>query len=697
MSLFKHITPVSLANRNASWEGKVLKFSLFAEDAESVEYLFYSQPYQMEEDQSYPLLGGVTLTREKFCFGNLWNWEGVLSDSIPHNRELGYVIRLWKKNTGNKKEFRWIIDPYARESAGAEIWGKSYNFKIDSENYHISKTKRKATLAKHHIRRLPVIRPRVVRQVCVSHPFHPMDNSIIYECHVRGMTQSPSAQLSNSQYAGTYRGLTEYIPHLKELGITAVELLPVCDFDETENPKITPKTGEKLYNFWGYSSLLFFAPKQSYAYDKQNPVQEFKDMVEAFHAADMEVILDVVYNHTAELGHGGPVDHFKWLGQRTYYMHDSAHNMANYSGCGNTMNCSHPVVKQMIIDSLRYWANEIGVDGFRFDLASILTRSPEGDHHTFPYIWWEIKHDPALSGIKLIAEPWDAGGGYHLGHVSRYAEWAEWNDRFRDNMRKAIRGDLGTIAHVKNALLGSPEIYGSTSLGRQMSINFLTAHDGMTLWDLMSYNEKNNEQNREGNTDGVDENYSNNCGEEGPSNKPEINALRRKKMRTAHLLLQLSNGIPMLLAGDEFSRTQSGNNNAYCLDNTTTWVDWELLNTNRELFEFVKNAINFRRDHFVFMFSEKSQYDWYNSQSESEDLGHYIRTLMWKVTHPDFPGRVICVLFNFFEEPLEFRLPGEDLWDCVFDTALERISPSTKKQSGTVKVKDFSIQVYKQE
>lgn len=680
MKLFKIITPQFFGSPGSIWQGHQLFFNLYTENAEEIDYFFYTNLQEIQTNTAHPLSEQVTLFKKNYCVGGLWSWTAVVPAGF--DSPIGYLICVWKIDplTGIRIA-HWITDPYARQSTGGEEWGHSYNFQVNRHDGSLYKTPRTGENFKKHPRRLAILSPSSPAAFPIRRPNHAWETSILYECHVRGLTRSPSATLSNPHYGGTYRGLMEQIPYFKQLGITTLELLPIFDFDETENRKHSPLSGERLFNYWGYSPLSFFVPKQSYAFDRQNPTEEFKTMVAALHEANLEIILDVVYNHTGELDEDGPIDHFKGLGTDLWYLQDSQNRFLNHSGCGNTLNCSHPLVKQMILASLRYWANEMGVDGFRFDLAPILNRDGAGHLQVFPSLLWEIRHDPLLKGIKLIAEPWDAGGGYQLGHTAHHAQWAEWNDRYRDTLRQVLRGDQGQVADLKDRLLGSPQIFQSPAKGRHFSLNFITAHDGMTLWDLVTYNEKHNAINGEHNQDGTAENYSHNCGIEGETEDATVLALRHKKMRMFHLLLQLSNGIPMLVAGDEWGRTQKGNNNAYCLDNSISWMDWEQLKTRTALFTFVQKAIAFRQSHFSFMFSSESQYRWFNSLGEPEDLRHHIRTLTWQITHPLFPEKAFCLFMNFFDDPLEFYFPDQAIWHQVFNTALELPTSSQAQQS----------------
>ncbi|MBF0276896.1 MAG: glycogen debranching enzyme [SAR324 cluster bacterium] len=692
MSIFTNILPLPVASPGTLWRGDQLQFSLYTEIAEEIEYCFYANPYQIKTGEDFPLLERVILKKDQFCFGEFWNWTASLSEDRSDSL-VGYLIRVWKKDIATgKKAGCWIFDPHARESTGGEDWGQSYHFQIDPKDYTLRKSLRSSSNFKEHPRRLSVLRSSSPGPARPERPKHPFETSVIYECHVRSMTCGEGATLSDSRFSGTYQGLVEQIPYLLELGITAVELLPIYDFDETENWKKSPLTGERLLNYWGYSPISFFVPKQSYAFDRQDPVSEFKKMVDAFHQAGLEVILDVVYNHTGELDENGPVDHFKCLGEENWYLHDEEKRLLNYSGCGNTLRCAHFAVKQMILASLRYWANEIGVDGFRFDLTTILDRDHEGEIQKFPTLLWEIQQDPALNGIKMIAEPWDAGGGYQVGHLAHHAHWAEWNDQYRDSIRQAVQGAEGMMGQVKNCILGSPNLYQTVEKGRRFSINFITAHDGMTMWDLVAYRQKQNAINGESNRDGTSENYSSNCGEEGPSDVPEIKTLRENKIKLFHFLLQLSGGIPMMLAGDEMGRSQQGNNNAYCLDNPVNWIDWSLLFKNKHLFQFVQHAIAFRKANHRFLFSDQSRYQWFNSLGNEEDLRHHIRTLVWKVNHPDFPEKDICMMLNCYSEAIEFRFPGNRNWRCLFNTALENL-PDQKMMQGKVNVEGFSLLV----
>jgi glycogen operon protein len=421
----------------------------------------------------------------------------------------------------------------------------------------------------------------------------PMEDSVIYEVHVRGFTMSPSAQAA---HPGTFRALMKKIPYLKELGVTAVELLPIFDFDETEILRQLPD-GTRLKNYWGYSTIGYFAPEASFCASRHDGehIRELRDLVKALHKAGIEVILDVVFNHTNEGNHLGPTIHFKGIDNATYYMlvPGSKNYYMDYTGCGNTVNCNHPINDKFIQDCLTYWVEELHIDGFRFDEGSILSRGEDGAPMEHPPVLWNLELSETFVDTKLIAEAWDAGGLYQIGSFPGL-RWAEWNGRFRDDVRRFVRGDPGLVSAVAMRLAGSADLYQWSGRSPSSSINFIACHDGFTLMDLVSYNDKHNAANGEENRDGNNDNISWNCGAEGPSDNPAIVQLRKRQVKNFATILLLSRGVPMLLAGDEFGRTQGGNNNAYCQDNETSWLDWSLLDGNRDLFEFFKGMIALR-------------------------------------------------------------------------------------------------------
>jgi glycogen operon protein len=479
-----------------------------------------------------------------------------------------------------------LIDPYARALADGEEWGGRPPARSGGRRSGFS---RACQVADDHFD-WQGDRPLNI----------PLKDSIIYEMHVRGYTRHPS---SGVNHPGTYRGIVEKIPYLKELGVTAVELMPVFEFNENENVHINPFSGELLKNFWGYSPLAFFAPKASYAANGANgdQVREFKEMVKALHRAGIEVILDVVFNHTAEGGANGPVSSFRGLDNTIYYLLDpETRDYLNYSGCGNTLNCNHPLVRKLIMDCLHYWVIEMHVDGFRFDLASVLGRDQNGEVLSNPPMVEKISEDPILAKTKIIAEAWDAAGLYQVGSFSTSPRWAEWNGRFRDDVRAFMCGMNDTVPALATRLAGSADLYQRYERTPYNSINFVTSHDGFTLHDLVSYNTKDNTSNGEDNRDGSNHNISWNSGTEGETEDPAIVRLRARRMRSLAVMLFLSQGVPMFVAGDEFGRTQFGNNNAYCQDNPVGWVDWTLTEGNRDLLRFFKELIGLRKGHPVF-------------------------------------------------------------------------------------------------
>ena len=507
-----------------------------------------------------------------------------------------------------------------------------------------------------------------------KHLRRPFSQTIIYELHVRGFTRHESADIGESR-RGTYAGIIEKIPYLVDLGVTALELMPVFQFDDHDAPA-------DLVNYWGYSPISFFAlhPGYSSSANPRSVLDEFRDMVKALHAAGIEVILDVVYNHSAEGGQGGPTYSFRGIDNSIYYLLEKDFSYSNYSGCGNTLNANQSIVRRLILDSLHFWVTEMHVDGFRFDLASILSRSENGEPLKNPPILWDIESDPVLAGVKLIAEAWDAAGLYQVGSFVGDS-WKEWNGKFRDDIRRFVKGDNGILSHVVTRLLGSPDIYGHQEREPEQSINFVTCHDGFTLYDLVSFERKHNEENKEENRDGNNDNLSWNGGVEGETDDHDISAFRKKQIRNFFVLNLLSVGVPMIYMGDELCRTQRGNNNAYCQDNEISWFDWRLFHKNGDIFRFVKLLIHSRllRDMSKPEFSmtlntmlKSSEFRWHGVRlnepdwsDQSHSISFTVRSLGGKLeTH---------YILNAFHESLRFELPVPDKgrhWRRWIDTSL---------------------------
>lgn len=468
-----------------------------------------------------------------------------------------------------------LLDPYSRAVTGQRKWGEKPEGGKDFE-----------------------YRARVVKSSFdwgnIKQLEQPFEDLVIYETHVRGYTKDKSSGVSAP---GTFAGLKDKIPYLKDLGINAVELMPIFEFDEMESARVVD--GVQLYNYWGYNTVSFFAPNTSYAFNEEHNHEgdELKSLIKALKENGIEVILDVVFNHTAEGNEMGPCFSFKGIDNNVYYMLTPDAHYYNFSGCGNVMNCNHPVVRSFIIDCLRHWAIEYRVDGFRFDLASILGRDQNGAPMANPPILESLAFDPVLGKMKLIAEAWDAGGLYQVGSFPSWNRWAEWNGRYRDDMRSFLKGDDGMAGNAITRITGSRDLYSPESRGHKASVNFMTCHDGFTLYDLYSYNEKHNEKNGWNNTDGDNNGHSWNCGAEGETDDPNVNGLRRRLIKNAFAALLCSRGPAMFFAGDEFCNTQFGNNNAYCQDNIISWLDWSRLEEFKEIHDFVRHMIQFRKEH----------------------------------------------------------------------------------------------------
>ncbi|MEM7715214.1 MAG: glycogen debranching protein GlgX [Cyanobacteria bacterium P01_A01_bin.68] len=545
-----------------------VNFSIFSRHAISCTLVLF------EKHASKPMVE-IPFPKE-FRIGNVYCM--VVFDLDYENIEYGYRM----DGPNNFPKGHWfdnskiLLDPYAKIIGGRDIWG----VKPDWNDVY----QHRAKIAFEDFD---------WEDDCLLEI--PPEDLIIYEMHVRSFTKHPSSAV---KHPGTFAGIREKIPYLKELGINAVELMPIFEFDEFENSRRNLQTGEMLLNYWGYSTVGFFAPKAGYAATGKFGMQtdELKALVKALHKNGIEVILDVVFNHTAEGNEQGNYISFRGIDNQTYYMLTPEGYYYNFSGCGNTLNCNNPIVRSMVVDCLRYWVSEYHIDGFRFDLASILGRDPWGAPLSNPPLLESLAFDPILAKCKLIAEAWDAGGLYQVGSFPNYGRWAEWNGKYRDSIREFLRG-YGNVKDMALRLQGSPDLYAASCRTPSTSINFITAHDGFTLADLVSYNHKHNEANGENNNDGENNNSSWNCGAEGWTENPSINNLRRRQIRNALAILMVSQGLPMLLMGDEIGRSKGGNNNTYCHDNELNWLDWALLKDNSDLFEFVKHCIAFRKAH----------------------------------------------------------------------------------------------------
>lgn len=537
-----------------------------------------------------------------------------------------------------------LLDPYSRAVTGQRKWGEKPEGGKDFE-----------------------YRARVVKSSFdwgnIKQLEQPFEDLVIYEIHVRGYTKDKSSGVSAP---GTFAGLKDKIPYLKDLGINAVELMPIFEFDEMESARVVD--GVQLYNYWGYNTVSFFAPNTSYAFNEEHNHEgdELKSLIKALKENGIEVILDVVFNHTAEGNEMGPCFSFKGIDNNVYYMLTPDAHYYNFSGCGNVMNCNHPVVRNFIIDCLRHWAIEYRVDGFRFDLASILGRDQNGAPMANPPILESLAFDPVLGKMKLIAEAWDAGGLYQVGSFPSWNRWAEWNGRYRDDMRSFLKGDDGMAGNAITRITGSRDLYSPESRGHKASVNFLTCHDGFTLYDLYSYNEKHNEKNGCNNTDGDNNGHSWNCGAEGETDDPNVNGLRRRLIKNAFAALLCSRGPAMFFAGDEFCNTQFGNNNAYCQDNIISWLDWSRLEEFKEIHDFVRHMIQFRKEHPILrkmtkpsscQFPEISVHNGTPFNASTDYKTKLIGIMYAGRNEEDTEDDIVFYCMNAYWEPLVMQLP----------------------------------------
>jgi isoamylase len=646
-----------------------INFSLFSRHANGVWLEFYDHPEDLSPSAVFELTPQLHRT------GDIWHIrvKGIAVGQL-------YAFRVdgpYQPAQGLRfNRHKLLLDPYAVALAGTRSWNfrKARGYDLNSPLKDLSFS------TEDNAGQSP-------KCLIINNGFdwegdrplkHSWSDTIIYEAHVRGLTIHPSSQVS---HPGTFLGIIEKIPHFKALGITALELMPIQEFNGNELERLNPLTGEPLVNYWGYNTVAFFAPKEQYSSCTTPGCQvfEFKTMVKELHKAGIEVILDIVFNHTGEGNELGPTINFRGMDNRIYYMLDSDPRLyRNYSGCGNTNNCNHPVVRGYILECLRYWVVEMHIDGFRFDLASVLGRGQDGALLPNPPLLETIAEDPILRDVKLIAEAWDAGGAYQVGSFPGQ-RWSEWNGHFRDDIRRFWRGDPEMIAALASRICGSADLYQHINKEPLNSVNFITCHDGFTLNDLVSYRYKHNEANGEGNQDGTSLDHSHNYGFEGHTSDPEIERVRIKQIKNMLATLFISRGVPMLLGGDEFRRTQSGNNNAYCQDNEVSWFDWNLLQQNNEIFSFTKEIIAFRKRHKLLRaekFYSGRDLLWFDFDGKEPDWngpGHTLGCMMFAQNVQNVcPDRTICILFNAALTKVMFKLPrppSEGLFDLALDTA----------------------------
>jgi glycogen operon protein len=667
-------TPLPIGGPHQQGDG--VCFVLVSRHATGVRLDFYARP----DDSSPSRIIDLDPIRNRT--GDVWHvWvRGVAAGQL-----YGYRIDgPYQPEEGHRfNPHKLLLDPYARAIAGAKNWDL-----VAARGYDSSS--RLADLSFSTIDNAGITPKCIVTRDnfdwgADSPPKHSASDTVVYETHVRGFTIHAS---SKTEHPGTFAGLTEKIPYLQDLGVTAIELMPVFEFNENESQLRNPTTGEKLKNYWGYNPVAFFAPKQSYSFEASQWRQavEFREMVKAFHRAGIEVILDIVLNHTAENDELGPTFCYRGIENSIYYMlqENECRYYRDFSGVGNTLNANHPVVREVVTSVLRYWVMHMHVDGFRFDLASVLGRDQHGNILRDAPLLESIAEDPILRDVKIIAEAWDAGGAYQVGAFST-RRWTEWNGRFRDDVRRFWIGDAGMIGEFASRICGSSDLYRSSGKGPASSLNFVTCHDGFTLNDLVSYKDKHNYENGESGRDGTDANYSDNCGVEGLSQDPAVELMRNRMIKNFLLTLFISRGVPMLLGGDEFRRTQRGNNNAYCQDNEVSWFDWSLLEKHKEIQRFTRGMIAFRRAHPVLRketFYTDADIWWFAPNGAAPDWTDQrqksIACLIRGETEPD-----LFLLFNAGADLVEFAipaLPAGKIWRLAADTS--RVSPDDLPDPG---------------
>jgi len=656
--------------------GGGVNFALFSRHATRVRLEMFDQPADAKPARV------IDLDPARNRTGDVWHvWvEGIRPGQL-------YAYRVdgpYQPEQGHRFNFnKLLIDPFATAITPLPDWNfgaaRGYDSSAQQQDLVSSKLDDAGAMPKC------VFTHEHFQWQDDQPPRHPWSNTVIYETHVRGFTIHSS---SGVEHPGTYRGLMEKIPYLKDLGVTAVELMPVHEFNEHQLTGIDPQTGMPLRNYWGYDPVAFFAPKASYgsAGGVGQQKLEFKEMVRAFHHEGIEVILDVVFNHTAEGNELGPTLCFRGIDNAIFYMlAPDQRYYQDYTGTGNTINANHPVVRDQIMDALRYWVVEMHADGFRFDLASVLGRDGSGKLLANAPLLERIAEDPILRDVKIIAEAWDAAGAYEVGSFSE-RRWAEWNGRYRDDVRRFWRGDDGMTCLFASRICGSADIYTNSGKGPEGSINFVTCHDGFTLNDLVSYHDKHNEANGENNHDGTDANFSENYGAEGETTDAGIEALRNRQIKNFLLTLLISRGVPMLLGGDEIRRTQGGNNNAYCQDNETSWYDWDNLEQHGDIFRFTRGMIAFRRNHPVLcreQFYTDADIHWYDPQGDLPDWNDRKQNRFACLIDEDQQGNLL-MMFNAGNDTVDFVLPpvpDGSRWHLAADTS--RVSPQDIFAAGT--------------
>ena len=655
-----------------------VNFTISSNQAYSCELLLFKR----ESNTPY----AVIPFPESYRIGNVWSmivfdidiedFEYAYRFDGPFDEKKGLIF---DKN-------KVILDPYAKAVTGQSVWGTHnpgmYKARVVKNNFDWGRLTRK---------------------------HKNMEDLVIYEMHVRGFTRDRSSDTGDK--AGTFAGIMEKLPYLKDLGVNALELMPIFEFDETLDHR--DFYGRELVDYWGYNTVSFFAPNTSYtsALEYNREGTELKELIKMCHENDIDVFLDVVFNHTAEGNEQGPVFSFKGIDNNIYYLLTPDGHYYNFSGCGNTLNCNHPIVQNFILDCLRYWVTTYHIDGFRFDLASILGRNEDGSPMSKPPLLQSLAYDPILGKVKLIAEAWDAGGLYQVGTFPSWNRWAEWNGRYRDDMRSFLKGDQGKAFDAARRMMGSPDLYIPEVRGHNASVNFLNCHDGFTLHDMYTYNVKHNEENNWNNTDGADDNRSWNCGIEGETSDAQINKLRRRMVRNAAAVLMMSRGTPMFFMGDEFGNSQGGNNNAYCQDNNIAWLNWKDLDSNRDLHDFFKSLIRFRMEHDcirkncgndAFGFPGMSVHDTDAYRCDLFDYSHYIG-----IRFAGYPGKfnknypqAVFVAVNAYWEDLDATLPALPegsgyTWALVADTYLERpFDIARERCGGSFRINSRSVRIY---